>query len=98
MGLNKSHMCSTFVWQTIFKTLGFEGSNVDTSLFVHNFGGEFVVLLMYVDNIILASINPVAFPKLLVELGLRFAMKDLGLIHYFLGIAAYGMDSDLDLT
>ena len=68
------------------------------SLFVHNFGGEFIVLLIYVDDIVLTSNNPGALPKLLVELGRLFAMKDLGPIHYFLGIEAYRVDSDLYLT
>ena len=63
------------------QSLGFTGSLANTSLFVRNFGGEIIILLIYVDDIVVTSNNTGALPKLLRELSRLFAMKDLGPIH-----------------
>ena len=55
-------------------------------MFVRHFGGEFIILLIYVDDILVTSNNTGALPKLLKELSWLFAMKNLGPLHYFLGI------------
>lgn len=55
-------------------SLGFTGSSADTSLFVRNFGGDFIILLIYVDHIIVTSNSACAPPKLVRELSLLFAM------------------------
>lgn len=55
---------------------------------MRHFGGEFIILLIYVDDIVIISNHATALPKLLRDLGSLFAMKDLGLLHYFLGIEA----------
>jgi hypothetical protein len=50
---------------------------------------------MYVDDIIVTSSSPMAIDVLLVDLKSDFALKDLGPLHYFLGIEvkqlAYGI-------
>lgn len=43
-------------------------------------------VLVYVDDIILASSTPQATTALLSDLREEFALKDLGDLHYFLGI------------
>jgi histone deacetylase 1/2 len=43
-------------------------------------------VLMYVDDIIVASSSQVATDALLKDLEAEFALKDLGALHYFLGI------------
>jgi histone deacetylase 1/2 len=43
-------------------------------------------LLVYVDDIIVASSSPRATEALLKDLQADFALKDLGELHYFLGI------------
>jgi histone deacetylase 1/2 len=43
-------------------------------------------LLVYVDDIIVVSSSSTASDRLLVQLGSSFALKDLGELHYFLGI------------
>jgi histone deacetylase 1/2 len=43
-------------------------------------------LLVYVDDIILVSSSPVAADALVRSLGADFAVKDLGKLHYFLGV------------
>jgi len=43
-------------------------------------------MLVYVDDIIVASSSQEAIAALLQELEKEFAIKDLGDLHYFLGI------------
>jgi hypothetical protein len=45
-----------------------------------------IYLLVYVDDIIIASSSPTAAVDLLQKLQHDFALKDLGNLHYFLGI------------
>lgn len=65
--------------------LGFVSSKADTSLFFYNKKGLVMFLLVYVDDIIVASSSDQAVTVLLKELEKDFAMKDLGDLHYFLG-------------
>jgi histone deacetylase 1/2 len=66
--------------------LGFIPSKGDTSLFIYNKGNVSVFVLVYVDDIIVASSSPHATVALLRDLEKDFALKDLGDLHYFLGI------------
>jgi histone deacetylase 1/2 len=68
------------------QTLGFLASKADTSLFFYNKGGVSMFMLIYVDDIIIVSSSDKAVDALLHDLGLDFALKDLGELHYFLGI------------
>jgi hypothetical protein len=45
-----------------------------------------IFLLVYVDNIIVASSSSAAVTSLLQDLQGDFALKDLGPLHYFLGV------------
>lgn len=67
---------------------GFVCSKADPSLFVYRHNGDTLVLLLYVDDILLTGSNPALFKSLINELSARFAMKDLGTFHYFLGVQA----------
>jgi histone deacetylase 1/2 len=66
--------------------LGFHASKADTSLFYFNKGSITVFVPVYVDDIIVVSSNPKATTGLLHELKKDFALKDLGELHYFLGM------------
>jgi histone deacetylase 1/2 len=68
------------------QSLGFSASKADTSLFFYNKGGVSIFMLIYVDDIVVASSSEKAVAALLHDLGLDFALKDLGGLHYFLGI------------
>jgi hypothetical protein len=43
-------------------------------------------MLIYVDDIVVASLSQKVVDTILHDLGLDFALKDLGELHYFLGI------------
>jgi histone deacetylase 1/2 len=55
-------------------------------------------VLIYVDDIIVASSMPSATPALLNDLNKEFALKDLGDLHYFLGIEVNKLSDGLILT
>ncbi|WVZ64164.1 hypothetical protein U9M48_013727 [Paspalum notatum var. saurae] len=66
--------------------IGFCPSKADTSLFYFNKNGITVFVLVYVDDIIVVSSIEQATSGLLKSLKQEFALKDLGELHYFLGI------------
>ena len=55
-------------------------------------------ILVYVDDIILVSSSASATDRLVSSLGAEFAVKDLGRLHYFLGLEVLHSDSGLTLT
>jgi histone deacetylase 1/2 len=56
------------------------------SLFIYDKGNVTIYMLIYVDDIIVTSSSPEAVIALLNDLRKDFALKDLGDLHYFLGI------------
>jgi histone deacetylase 1/2 len=67
-------------------SLGFVPSKSDTSLFIYRNKGVDIYMLIYVDDIIVTSSSQDAVKVLLKALKENFALKDLGDLHYFLGI------------
>jgi histone deacetylase 1/2 len=66
--------------------LGFVASKSDTSLFIYRKRSVTIFMLIYVDDIIVASSSQDATDALLRDLSKDFALKDLGDLNYFLGI------------
>jgi histone deacetylase 1/2 len=66
--------------------LGFTPSKCDTSLFFLAKPEVTMFVLVYVDDIIVASSTQATVLGLLQQLRGDFALKDLGDLHYFLGI------------
>jgi hypothetical protein len=77
-------------WYTRLSTklihLGFRISKTATSLFIHKKSGVIIYLLVYVDEIVVTSSSPSAVMTLLDDLRSDIALKDLGELHYFLGV------------
>ncbi|XP_073355674.1 uncharacterized protein [Aegilops tauschii subsp. strangulata] len=55
-------------------------------------------ILIYVDDIILVSSSASTTNRLVSSLGAEFAVKDLGRLHYFLGLEVLHSDGGLTLT
>jgi hypothetical protein len=78
--------------------LGFRSSKADTSLFFYSQGKAQIFVLIYVDDIIVASSTQDATVALLRDLNKDFALKDLGELHYFLGIEVNKVRDGIVLT
>lgn len=70
-------------YSTLIKS-GFIQSHADHSLFVRTRGSTFLALLVYVDDIVLATNDKQETTDLKVFLDSRFKFKDLGNLKYFL--------------
>lgn len=77
---------------------GFTCSNADPSLFTFHHGNQTLVLLLYVDDVLLTGDTPDLITTLIQDLSNKFSMKNLGDIHYFLGIQAQSHDTGLFLN
>jgi hypothetical protein len=71
---------------TKLQELGFLPSKGDTSLFFLNKKDIKIFILIYVDDIIVASSSQSATSTLLKNLEQDFMLKNLGDLHFFLGI------------
>lgn len=66
---------------------GFVQSKFDYSLFtLKTNNGDFVALMVYVDDIVIGSSSQQAADKVKSFLKSRFKLKDLGALKYFLGL------------
>ena len=68
-------------------TIGFSHSKSDHSLFIYKNGSDTAYILLYVDDIILTASSDRLRKYFMTLLGSEFAMKDLGPLSFFLGIA-----------
>lgn len=77
-------------WYTRFagflSDIGFTPTRSDTSLFVLRRGTEAAYLLLYVDDIVLTASSPTLLRWITDTINAEFKLKDLGALHYFLGI------------
>ena len=78
--------------------LGFTGSKTYTSLFYYNKNGQTIFCLVYVDDIILTGNDSTHVQSLINFLKQQFALKDLGTLHYFLGIEVLWSSNGVLLT
>jgi hypothetical protein len=69
-------------------SLGFSKSVADPNLYYNIVGDEWLILVLYVDDLFLTGST-----SLIVEckraLASEFEMKDLGMMHYFLGLEVW---------
>ncbi|KAM1411401.1 hypothetical protein COP1_024098 [Malus domestica] len=71
---------------TFLPTIGFKTTYSDSSLFINTIGSAVVVLLLYVDDIIITGSSITVIQQVIRSLTSEFDLKDLGELHYFLGI------------
>jgi hypothetical protein len=71
---------------TFLRSLGFVEVKSDMSLFIFHHGAETVYLLLYVDDIVLTASSESLLRRIITSLQQEFAMKDLGVLHHFLGV------------
>jgi hypothetical protein len=78
--------------------MGFLPSQADVSLFHYRNGSVTMFLLVYIDDIIVASSSPTVVTALLHDLKDDFTLKDLGPLHYFLRIEAHRTTDGIHLS
>jgi hypothetical protein len=78
--------------------LHFKSSKANSSLFIYKAHGIQIFVLIYVDDIIITSSHIGAISKLIHDLDSSFALKDLGPLHFFLGIEATWQTDGLHLS
>ena len=83
---------------SVLRALGFTPSTADTSLFLLQRPEVTMYLLVYVDDIILISSSAAAADRLVIALRDDFAVKDLGALHFFLGLEVSRSSAGLTLT
>ncbi|XP_056685162.1 uncharacterized mitochondrial protein AtMg00810-like [Spinacia oleracea] len=76
-----------------WKMQGFEQSKNDDSLFIKRSGSDITLAAVYVDDMILTGTDHKVISDLKSHLHKTFSIKDLGILHYFLGIEV-GYSSD----
>ena len=76
---------------------GFVWSGADRGMFVFRSSIGIMILLVYVDDIILTGSSSSLLHSFIRVLSQQFAMKDLGELHYFLGIEAKRTSTGLHL-
>ena len=78
-------------FRTTLLDLKFIQSQYDSSLFLQRTANGIVALLVYVDDIIITGSDIPLIENLQRSLNTAFHMKDLGELHYFLGLQVHSM-------
>jgi hypothetical protein len=77
-------------WFTALKAvithLHFLQSKADPSLFIYSTDSLKCYLLVYIDDLVITGNNPVFVTDVIRHLSTQFQVKDLGDLHFFLGI------------
>jgi hypothetical protein len=84
-GLKQAPRAWNHRFAAFLRSLGFVEAKSDTSLFIFHHGAETAYLLLYVDDIVLTASTESLLRRIIASLQQEFAMKDLGVLHHFLG-------------
>ena len=84
-------MCRTWYGRidSFLSSLGFTKSKADSNLYFKIMDNEPVILLLYVDDLFLTGEEEKLIAECKQRLAAEFEMKDLGLMHYFLGLEVW---------
>ncbi|KAJ4793674.1 hypothetical protein LUZ62_044920 [Rhynchospora pubera] len=78
--------------------VGFCESQYDPSLFISHHDNHLTIILVYVDDILITGSSPTLITKYINHFHDKFALKDLGLVHYFLGIEVSSSVAGIELS
>ncbi|KAL3819930.1 hypothetical protein ACJIZ3_005835 [Penstemon smallii] len=80
------------------KSLGFQESKADTSLFIFRKSAIIIFILIYVDDILITGSSSDTITRMIDCLKTTFAIKDLGSLNFFLGVEALRCPDGIYLT
>ncbi|XP_024175425.1 uncharacterized mitochondrial protein AtMg00810-like [Rosa chinensis] len=87
------HCMSSFL-----STVGFRISKADSSLFIYQHGSDIIYFLLYVDDIVVTGSNDRILRCFINALGREFDIRDLGPLHYFLGLQVTSHSNGIHLN
>ena len=82
---------------SVIKHHGFKQSKADYFLCTKKFNNSFIALVVYVDDILIASNNVQVVEELKTSLDQHFKLKNLGGLKYFLGLEIARSDKGITL-
>jgi len=85
-GLKQATRVWYFKFQTYLLSLGFSHIKADSNVYIQVFTKDFILLALYVDDVISVSNNLSLITKIKMQLFQAFEMTGHGSIHYDLGI------------
>ena len=97
-GLKQASRQWFFKLHTVLLHQGFVQSKQDYSLFIKKRGSDITIVAVYVDDILVTGTNPNDIQTLKAHLDTIFSIKDLGILHYFLGIEVSYSQAGIILT
>ena len=77
-----------------FTELGFSKSEANVNLYHIMVEGSQLIIILYVDDLILTGDDQLIM-SCKEDLAREFEMKDMGLMHYFLGMEVWQNDGEL---
>jgi hypothetical protein len=78
-------------------SLGFRESVVDPNLYYHTVGDECLILVLYVDDLFLTGSESL-IDECKRALAFEYEMKDLGMMHYFLGLEVWQRTDEIFMS
>lgn len=87
-GLKQSSRCWNLVLDEYLTSLGFRPSDADQCVYVRVTNGVKSIIAVYVDDLVILSDTMDSMQDIKTALSSKFLMKDLGQLHYCLGISA----------
>ena len=84
-GLKQSSWCWNAVFSEYMISLQFQQSTADPCVFVRN-SDSIAIVAVYIDNLIVIAETQKGMEKIKQALTLKFKMKDLGKLHFCLGV------------
>ena len=86
-GLKQSPRCWNKSFQEFMRELGLKQSSADPCVFIQDETESMTIVAVYVDDLIVMSTSPEKLDATKKALSERFKMKDMGPLHYCLGVS-----------
>jgi hypothetical protein len=81
-----------------FQEKGYMRSENEPTLYVKKEGNDFIIVCLYVDDIIYTSSSTYLVDEFKTQMMNEFEMSDMGLLHYFLGLEVYQVEGEIFLS